>query len=251
MSKNKTKEQLRFEKEVHNAILIKGTDKAIYSDILVCKKTPKKLIQVGLKNLPILFSRKHLYTTIKKKNYKKHYKGLNEEKHIYKIPSILKQPALIINDSNEKHTGDLLILSNICDNDKFPLVISLKANSHKGIYTDISVSNYMITILGYENFDELINNAIRNNDVIYYDKKKIQEIDQFTGKKVSNALSILESNIILQQFTEKVNNVYLKAVNNVHITRCSVKELYKNINGQEHNKIIVNNKKRKDISNEK
>ena len=63
-------EQERFEKEIDNAIAIKGLDKVEYSDILVCKNTPQILISVGLKDLPILFSRKHLYMSIKEKNYK-------------------------------------------------------------------------------------------------------------------------------------------------------------------------------------
>ena len=36
------------------------------------------------------------------------------------------------------------------------------------------------------------------------DKEKIQEIDQFTGKSLSNALSSLESNVIIQKYTKNV-----------------------------------------------
>ena len=193
-------EQERFENEINNAIAIKGLDKVEYSDILVCKNTPQILLSVGLKDLPILLSRKHLYMSIKEKNYKKHYKGLQIEEHIYKIPNFISDPAIILRDTDDKHTGDILIVANAYDKDKFPIVISIKANSTQMTHKDTTECNYMITILGYNHINDLVNNAVANKNVLYYDKEKIQEIDQFTGKKVSNTLSSLESNIILQQF---------------------------------------------------
>lgn len=197
-------EQERYENEILHAIEIKGMDKVEYSDILVCSNTPKILQDIGLKNLPILFSRKHLYIAIKEKNYKKHHKGLQIKEHIFKIPMFLEKPALVIKDTDDKHAGDILIMANSYDSDNYPIVISLKMDSDLGIYKDVKISNYMITILGYNYIEDLIENAVKNSNVIYYDKEKIQEIDQFTGKKVSNTLSSLGPNIILQQFVGKV-----------------------------------------------
>ena len=58
----------------------------------------------------------------------------------------------------------------------------------------------MITILGYDYIEDLIKNALKENAILFYDKEKTQEIDQFTEKKVSNTLSSLESNVIIQQY---------------------------------------------------
>ena len=60
-------EQERYESEIDNAIAIKELDKVEYSDILVCSNTPTILKDIGLEDLPILFSRKHLYIAIKQK----------------------------------------------------------------------------------------------------------------------------------------------------------------------------------------
>ena len=193
-------EQERYENEINYAIMIKGLDKVEYSDILVCPNTPRILQSVGLNDYPILFSRKHLYMAIKEKNYKKHYKGLSVKEHIYKIPQFLKDPAIILKDTNVNHSGDILIVVNTYDNDGHPIVVSIKANSTKGIYKNVKINNYLITILGYDYIEDLIDNAVNKNAILYYDQEKIQEIDQFTGKKVSNALSSLESNIIIQQY---------------------------------------------------
>ena len=174
-------EQERYENEINYAIMIKGLDKVEYSDILVCPNTPRILQSVGLNDYPILFSRKHLYMAIKEKNYKKHYKGLSVKEHIYKIPQFLKDPAIILKDTNVNHSGDILIVVNTYDNDGHPIVVSIKANSTKGIYKNVKINNYLITILGYDYIEDLIDNAVNKNAILYYDQEKIQEIDQFTG----------------------------------------------------------------------
>ena len=79
---------------------------------------------VGLHDYPILFSRKHLYIAIKEKSYKKHYKGLSINEHIYKIPMFLSNPAIIVKDINIKHSGDIIVVANAYDIDKYPFVIS-------------------------------------------------------------------------------------------------------------------------------
>ena len=109
-----------------------------------------------------------------------------------------------MSDINIKHSGDIIVVSDAYDEDKYPIVICIKANSTQGLYKNIKMSNYLITILGYNYIDDLINNAVANNAVLYYNKEKIQEIDQFTGKKVSNALSSLESDIIIQKYSKNV-----------------------------------------------
>ena len=203
MNNNKN-EQVRFENEVKIAISEKNKNNISFSAILVSKKTPKILLDIGFNNLPILLSKSHLYSALKTKNYKKHHKGLSLEKHIFKIPHYLKCPALIINDSNPKHSGDVLLVVNDYDSDFLPIVISIRGNSHRGKYVNVDTSNYIITIFPHNDIVGLITSAVNNNDIIFYNKKRIQEMCQFTGKNVSNILAPLKSNIILQHFVDNV-----------------------------------------------
>ena len=213
-------EQERYESELNRAVFEKGLDKITYSDILVCKNTPKILIDIGFEDLPILFSKKHFYSAIKNYNAKKHRKGLDLYNHIYKIPYMLSNPAIVLNDiqlekdtqrimQNNKHSGDIVVISeNVVYikeiNKTFPIAISIKGNSYKGKYDGIKKNNHLITIFGHDNIENTICEAVKNNYILYYDKEKIQEIDQFTGKSLSNALSSLESNIIIQKYTKNV-----------------------------------------------
>ncbi|MBR1454709.1 MAG: hypothetical protein IJ593_08735 [Lachnospiraceae bacterium] len=220
-------EQERYESELNRAVFEKGLDKITYSDILVCKNTPQILIDIGLEDLPILFSKKHFYQSIKPYNKKKHNKGLDLFEDIYKIPSFLNDPMLIMNDlfvdsktsnlsSKNTHAGDVLVFSNKLDDRLKPIVLSLIVNAQNGIYENVKKEHYLITIFGHENFTNLINIAIKNNAIIYYNNemtktmernyeiKKTQEINQFTGKLVPNTLFSLESNTIIQKYTKNV-----------------------------------------------
>ncbi len=181
-------EQERYEQELNNAIFEKGLDKITYSDILVCKNTPKILLDIELDDLPILFSKKHFYSVIKNYNAKKHRKGLDLYKHIYKIPYMLSNPAIIFNDiqlekdaqkimQNNKHSGDIVVIServvHIKEiNKTFPMAISIKGNSNKGIYDGIKKNNHLITIFGHDNIENTICEAVNNNYILYYDKEK-------------------------------------------------------------------------------
>ena len=165
-------EQERYESELNKAVFEKGLDKITYSDILVCKNTPKILIDIGFEDLPILFSKKHFYSAIKTYNSRKHRKGLDLYKHIYKIPSMLSNPAIVLNDIqlemgsqknmlNNKHSGDIVVISENAVyieeiNIKFPIAISLRGNSNKGIYEGVEKNNHLITVFGHDSIETLL-----------------------------------------------------------------------------------------------
>ena len=220
-------EQERYESELNKAVFEKGLDKITYSDILVCKNTPKILVDVGLADLPILLSKKHFYQSIKPYNRKKHRKGLDLFEDIYKIPMFLSNPMIIMKDlfidskTSElnlfkKHAGDILIFTNKLDDRLNPIVMSIIVNAQSGIYENITQEHYLVTIFGHDNFTNLIDIAVKSNSILYYnnlkvkelelnfESKKTQEKNQFTGKLVPNALFSLESNIIIQKYTKNV-----------------------------------------------
>ena len=222
-------EQERYERELNRAVFEKGLDKITYSDILVFQNTPKILIDIGFEDLPILFSKKHFYQSIKPYNRKKHRKGLDLYKDIYKIPMFLSEPMIIMKDLfvdsetsdlslSKKHAGDILLFTNKLDDRLNPIVLSIIVNAKSGIYENVQQKHYLITIFGHDNFTNLIDMAVKNNSILYYndlkakelelsfESKKTQEINQFTGKLVPNALFSLESNTIIQKYTKNVKS---------------------------------------------
>ncbi|MBR4313763.1 MAG: hypothetical protein IKP66_02520 [Lachnospiraceae bacterium] len=143
-----------------------------------------------------------------------------QEKYFTTEITKLSNPAIVLNDiqlekdtqrimQNNKHSGDIVVISEnavyVEDiNKTFPIAISIKGNSNKGIYEGIKKNNHLITIFGHDNIENTICEAVKNNYILYYDKEKIQEMNQFTGKSLSNALSSLESNTIIQKYTKNV-----------------------------------------------
>ena len=222
-------EQERYESELNRAVFEKGLDKITYSDILVCQNTPKILLDIGIEDLPILFSKKHFYQSIRPYSRKKHRKGLDLFEDIYKIPMFLSEPMIIMKDlfidseTSElnllkKHAGDILIFTNKLDDRLNPIVMSIIVDAKSGIYESIQQEHYLITIFGHDNFTNLINIAVKTNSILYYndlkvkelelnfESKKTQEKNQFTGKLVPNALFSLESNTIIQKYTKNVKS---------------------------------------------
>ena len=120
-----------------------------------------------------------------------------------------------LNQTNN-HAGDVLVFTDKLDDRLNPIVLSIIANAKNGIYDNIQKEHYLITIFGHDNFTNLIDIAVRNNSIIYYnalkvkelefnfETKKTQETNQFTGKLVPNALFSLESNIIIQKYTKNL-----------------------------------------------
>ena len=249
MDNKKTEDQIRFEKEVDKALNENSNDRNTSNAIKVCD-TPKILLDYGLELKPMLYNKGHCKNAIKEKDFKKHCHGLTKQQ-IYDMPKNIASPAMILKSNYSYNLYMPILIFDDCDVDKMPLFMIIKTNDH-GMYEFENIeTNKILSLYGRDRFDEYFNNILEDNGLVYYNKEKVQKLDNLCGTHFSNRCSSFEPNKILQQYTKKVNNVYLKAVNNVHITRCSVKELYKNINGQDNNKIIVNNKKRKDISNEK
>ena len=245
MDNNKTEDQIRFEKEIKEALIISNDN---VNDIKICD-TPQILLDAGMDQKPILYSKNHLKNAIAKYDKVKHHHGISINS-IYNLPQYIKEPAIILKNYKDK-TKPILVFNDI-NSEKSPLFAVLDMNGD-GVYNLQEIdSNYMLSIYGKDKFDDYLRIAVDNKEVVYYDKEKVQDLEALAGLSLSNCTSILEPNKILQQINENVNNVYLKAVNNVHITRCSVKEFYKNINEQDNNnRLIVNNKNRKDMSNEK
>lgn len=195
-------EEERYESELNKAVFEKGLDEITYSDILVCKNTPKVLIDIGFEDLPILFSKKHFYQSIKPYNRKKHQKGLDLFEDIYKIPTFLNEPTIIMKDifvdnktsdlnTINNHAGDVLVFTDKLDDRLNPIVLSIIANAKGGIYDNIHKEHYLITIFGHDNFTNLIDIAVKNNSIMYYNDLKVKELElNFESKKTQEKTSL-------------------------------------------------------------
>ena len=197
MSKEKT-----FAEQVDESL---NNDFPFYSSLKVCD-TPQILLDVGCEQLPMLYTQKHLRDALHEKSEKNsHWHGLSVD-NIKKVPELLREPAIIFDTLSYKNDSIVAVLNEF-DSDKAPIIVSIKPNG-EGMYELKNInSNFIQSIYGKDNqFERYIETAISENKILYFDKKKSQEIFMFQGLQLPEALNILDSNIIIHKSNNIVNS---------------------------------------------
>ena len=198
-----------FAQQVDEALKGK-TDR--YSDLKVCD-TPQILLDVGCKQLPMLYSQKHLREALKPKNNHTHAHGLTIEQ-IKKIPTLISEPVMIF-DSLTKSDSIVIVTSEI-DNNNNPIITSVRPNG-KGRYELENIdSNFVTSIYGRENFEKHINRVIITNNLLYCNKEKSQELFSVLGLQSSKGLNNLDSNIIIHKSQNIVNENQAEVKEKIH-----------------------------------
>lgn len=178
-----------------------------YNALKVCD-TPQILVDVGCEQLPMLYTQQHLRDALKSKSSKNpHRHGLTVEQ-IKSIPDLIADPAIIF-DSMTMHKNaekSIVVVLKAFDNDKAPLIVSVAPNG-KGLYNlEMIDSNFITSIYGKDRgFVNYIENAIKNGNVLYWNKSKSQELFMFQGLQLPEAFNNLDSDVIIRKSHNIVN----------------------------------------------
>ena len=173
-----------------------------FNALKVCD-TPQILLDVGCKQLPILYTQKHLKDAVHEKSKENpHWHGLTVEQ-VKQIPELLENPAILMDSLN--NDGSLVAVLPMLDNDGNPLFATIKPNGFGTYEYELVDSNFMLSVYGKENgFEQYIKNAIADNKILYWNKEKSQEI-QCAELLMVQGLDILDSDKILHQSNSLVN----------------------------------------------
>ncbi len=147
------------------------------SMIVVLSKTPEILKEIGLDDLPITMTQKHLYTITNKsgkyKDVNYHNLGLDL---IKKLPASLRQPMKILL-SNTK-ADSIVLVTDLIDNEDRPVIASIKLNGEGRIGDEFVNTNVLTSIYGKDNYRNFIKNNIKHGNLLYdKDKGIIKELD--------------------------------------------------------------------------
>ena len=198
-----------------------------YSDLKVCD-TPQILIDVGCKQLPILYSHRHLKDALKPKGSKGgniHHHGLTAEQ-IKSIPIELKNPVLIY-DSIMRNDSIVVATSNI-DKDNCPIIAVIRPDGKAKYNLEIINSNFLLSIHGRENFMSQINRAVEMDKLLYINKERSQKLFSVLGLQLSKGFNSLDFNAIIHKSRNIVNKITIKSSDNIVIIG-----LYRRYNGDE------------------
>ncbi len=173
-----------FAQQVSDTLQGKG---ARYSGVLV-GDTPSiyQDPHIGLKPLPMLMTKKHLKDINHEKSPKNiHWHGLSEPQ-IARLPELLENPAMILESASRK--GDIVVVTGAVDF-KNPIIVSIHPDG-KGKYNHTTVdSNFLTSMYGKEQFQNFIDNAIKNDMVLYNNKKRTQALFSFAELQLRRALN--------------------------------------------------------------
>lgn len=138
--------------------------------IIVTKHTPKLLQKIGLKDLPITITQRHLKTTINKHG---NYQGANYHnlgiKLIQKLPEAISTPLKIL--KSDTRDDSIVIVTKLLDKKENPVIVSIKIDG-KGIINNIEIdSNVLTNAYGRRNYNSFIKRNITKGNLLYDIKK--------------------------------------------------------------------------------
>lgn len=209
--------ELRLNKSIEDTIN-KNTNR--YDSILISSSTLDILKKVGLEDLPIFISQKHILSTMHEKGKNPHWHEIKKD-FLVNINNFLNDPSIIM-DSLSKDDSVVLVTTQL-DNDNLPIMITIKPNG-KGIYeAETLESNYITSIYGKDNFEKFIDRNIKENKILYFDKEKIQSLERFARLQLSGNFSNFESKQIIHQ-SRNIVNTDKKAIQNSDLFENSSKD---------------------------
>ncbi len=187
-----------FEKQVDKAV--NGEWNSL--NALYVSDTPKLLLNIGLKQLPMLYTKKHLTNALKQRDDVRHQHGLTVEQ-IKLLPEIVEHPAIVMDSLTRKDS--IIVVSDKFSDYGEPLMASIKIDG-EGMYELQSVkSNFITSMYGKGGIEEFINNAVKKDAILYIDNKKSQNLFSLARVQFPRSLNKYDFDTILRQSNHIVN----------------------------------------------
>ena len=185
-------EEMTFAEQVDKSL---AGEMPFYSALKVCD-TPDILIQVGCEQLPMLYTQNHLKKAVEPKTEREHSHGLLVEQ-IKSLPTLLNDPVIVA-DSLSKNDSIVVVTSEF-DNDNNPIIASIKPNG-KGRYEIEELdSNFITSVYGRNSFPEFFERLKENNNLLFCNKNKTEEMFERWGEQYSELTKSLPFDSIIHQ----------------------------------------------------
>lgn len=173
-----------------------------YNALYVGETSPL-MEKLGLKQLPVLMTSKHLRDIVaEKRSGNTRYHGLTVDQ-VKSLGGILSDPAMVL-DSAQRNDA-VVFVSDQTDEDGLPIVAAIRPNG-SGVYEMTrQPANFLLSMYGRENFDKFIESAARDGRILYVNKIKSQALLGDQGVQFATGLSNADSDGIVHQSSNAVN----------------------------------------------
>lgn len=124
-----------------------------WNAIRVRSKTPQVLIDIGLDDLPMLITQRHLKHNLESENDD----HAIDEEVLLQIPFALEDPEYILKSKTK--VNSVVVVTSLLNKNRDPIVISVDKDG-EGTFNNIRIkSNFITSIYGRKNFDKFINSS--------------------------------------------------------------------------------------------
>ena len=164
-------------------------------------ETSDILQKVGLSDLPMLYTQRHLADAIRSKADGGHGLTVND---ILAMPEIVQHPALVMDSLTRDDS--IVLVSDRLDGDGYPIIMTVRANG-TGTYDLQQISsNFITSYYGKDSdFSGFIERAIAADKVLYIDKKKSQALYRQAGLQLPYGFQRLGFDTIIHSSNNVVN----------------------------------------------
>lgn len=188
----KCAEYLRFGYEVDD---VTCGDYDPHEFLKVCN-TPKILLDAGFEQKPMLYTQKHLLQALRPKQADDpHRHGLTVAQ-MKRLPALLESPVILAD--NPSREDALLIVLCAVDNDKLPIITSVKPDGKGNYEVDEIETNMILTVFGKQNFARYFELALSPDMIVYMNKEKGQELERLSERRLFGDYSRLDLNKIIR-----------------------------------------------------
>lgn len=189
-----------FENQV-DAVL-SGAD-TTSSHLEVLKVTPPLLRMVGVPNLPILITSRHLKTVMQESgDDAANYHGLGAEL-VKRLPDMISDPVMIMDSLT--HDDCVVVVTQAIDKENRPVIGAIKVNGYGNLNEFEINANILKSAYGKDNFSSFIQRNVEEGKMLYWNKEKSQELFETPGLQLPDNLNSLDFNTIIRKTNAFVN----------------------------------------------
>lgn len=195
----KCREYLRFGDEVDLATC------GAYEphDFLKICDTPQIFLNAGFEQKPMLYTQKHLRKALSPKTADDpHRHGLTIEQ-VKRLPQLFEAPVLFAD--NPSRDDAMLVVLCAVDNDKLPLITSVKPDGKGNYELEEIETNIVLTVFGKKNFARYFELALTPDMLLYLNKEKAKNLSAYPSANCSGTTQVLT--LILLYASQNISSI--------------------------------------------
>ena len=148
---------------------------------LMMGDTPQKLVDLGMNQLPMLVTSKHIWTIANEagSDSNVNYHGLGADM-VKQLPQAIDDPAIIM-VSKTRPNDSVVLLTELIDRQGRPVLAAIRFNGH-GNYNNVEIdANVMTSAYGRTGVNNFVKEALEENRILDVNKEKSQFLEKTPG----------------------------------------------------------------------